>query len=162
MQKIPLLLLFVGHVWVDASQAILPVALVKLKELFSLSYFQVGFIMAVLNLTSSVIQPIFGYISDRFSTGWFVPLGILWTAFAMGLLGWSANYPIAVLLVGLAGLGTAAFHPRAMMAVYLVSGSRLGFGCWRGLPARRFWHLLRLRSCWPRSSCRNTWGWFPA
>ena len=128
MQKIPLLLLFVGHVWVDASQAILPVALVKLKELFSLSYFQVGFIMAVLNLTSSVIQPVFGYISDRFSTGWFVPAGILWTAFAMGLLGWSANYPVAVLLVGLAGLGTAAFHPRAMMAVYFVSGSRLGFG----------------------------------
>ena len=128
MQKIPLLILFLGHIWVDASQAILPVALVKLKELFFLSYFQVGFIMALLNLTSSVIQPVFGYISDRFSTGWFVPVGILWTAFAMGLLGWSANYPIAVLLVGLAGLGTAAFHPRAMMAVYLVSGSRLGFG----------------------------------
>jgi FSR family fosmidomycin resistance protein-like MFS transporter len=128
MQKIPILLLFLGHVWVDASQAILPVALVKLKELFSLSYFQAGFIMAVLNLTSSVIQPVFGYISDRFSTGWFVPAGILWTAFAMGLLGWSANYPSAVFLVGLAGLGTAAFHPRAMMAVYFVSGSRLGFG----------------------------------
>ncbi len=128
MQTIPLLLMFLGHVWVDASQAILPVALVKLKELFSLSYFQVGLIMAVLNLTSSVIQPVFGYISDRFSTGWFVPAGILWTALAMGLLGWSANYPVAVLLVGLAGLGTAAFHPRAMMAVYFVSGSRRGFG----------------------------------
>jgi FSR family fosmidomycin resistance protein-like MFS transporter len=128
VKKIPLLLLFLGHVWVDASQAILPVALVKLKELFALSYFQVGFIMAVLNLTSSVIQPAFGYISDRFSTGWFVPAGILWTALAMGLLGWSANYPMAVLLVGLAGLGTAAFHPRAMMDVYRVSGTRLGFG----------------------------------
>ena len=97
MKKIPLLLLFLGHVWVDASQAILPVVLVKLKELFSLSYFQVGFVMAVLNLTSSVIQPVFGYISDRFSTGWFVPIGILWTALTMGLLGWSANYPVAVL-----------------------------------------------------------------
>ncbi len=128
MQKIPLLLLFLGHVWVDASQAIMPVALVKLKELFALTYFQVGFIMAVLNLTSSVIQPVFGYISDRLSTGWFVPVGIFWTALAMGLLGWSANYPVAVLLVGLAGLGTAAFHPRAMMAVYFVSGSRLGYG----------------------------------
>jgi FSR family fosmidomycin resistance protein-like MFS transporter len=128
MQTIPILLMFLGHVWVDASQAILPVALVKLKELFSLSYFQVGLVMAVLNITSSVIQPIFGYISDRFSTGWFVPLGILWTSLTMGLLGWSINYPVAVILVGLAGLGTAAFHPRAMMAVYSVSGTRLGFG----------------------------------
>jgi FSR family fosmidomycin resistance protein-like MFS transporter len=120
--------MFLGHVWIDASQAILPVALVKLKELFSLNYFQVGLVMAVLNLTSSVIQPVFGYISDRFPTGWFVPAGILWTALAMGLLGWSINYPVAVFLVGLAGLGTAAFHPRAMMAVYLLSGTRLGFG----------------------------------
>lgn len=128
MQTIPLLLMFLGHVWVDVSQAILPVALVKLKEVFFLSYFQVGLMMAVLNLTSSVIQPVFGYISDRFSTGWFVPVGILWTALAMGLLGWSVNYPTALALVGLAGLGTAAFHPRAMMAVYSLSGSRLGFG----------------------------------
>jgi len=128
MQTIPLLLMFLGHIWVDASQAILPVALVKLKEMFSLNYFQVGLIMAVLNLTSSVIQPVFGYISDRLSTGWFVPVGILWTSFAMGLLGWASNYPMAVVLVGLAGLGTAAFHPRAMMAVYSMSGSRLGFG----------------------------------
>jgi FSR family fosmidomycin resistance protein-like MFS transporter len=128
MERIPLLLLFLGHVWVDTSQAILPVVLVKLKELFSLSYFQVGLVMAVLNLTSSVIQPVFGYISDRFSSGWFVPVGILGTALTMGLLGWSPNYPVSVLLVGLAGLGTAAFHPRAMLAVYLVSGARRGFG----------------------------------
>lgn len=128
MQTIPILLMFLGHVWVDASQAILPVAMAELKGLFSLSYFQVGLVMAVLNITSSVIQPVFGYISDRLPTGWFVPIGILWTSLLMGLLGWSINYPMAVFLVGLAGLGTAAFHPRAMMAVYSVSGHRLGFG----------------------------------
>jgi len=122
MEKVPLLLIFIGHIWVDASQGILPVALAKLKELFALNYFQVGLMMMALNLTSSVIQPLFGYISDRFRTGWFVPFGILWTALTMGMLGWSPNYLFAVLLVGFAGLGTAAFHPRAMMAVYLISG----------------------------------------
>ncbi|RJQ79343.1 MAG: MFS transporter [Desulfobacteraceae bacterium] len=79
-------------------------------------------------MTSSVIQPVFGIVSDRFRTGWFVPVGILWTAVAMGLLGWSRDYPTALLLVGLAGLGTAAFHPRAMMAVYLASGLKRGLG----------------------------------
>lgn len=128
MERIPLLLIFLGHVWVDTSQGILPVMLVRLKEVFDLSYFQVGLVTAVLNITSSVIQPVFGYVADRFRVGWFVPVGILWTALAMGLLGWSPNYPIAVLLVGLAGLGTAAFHPRAMMAVSLVSGTRRGLG----------------------------------
>ena len=128
MERVPLLLLFFGHVWVDASQGILPVVLARLKEVFVLSYFQVGVIMMLLNLTSSVIQPLFGYISDRAHLGWFVPVGILWTALTMGLLGWSPNYLSACLLVGFAGLGTAAFHPRAMKAVYLVSGSRRGFG----------------------------------
>lgn len=128
MEIVPLILLFFGHVVVDTSQGTLPVVLVKLKEVFQLTYFQVGIMMMMLNLTSSVIQPIFGYISDRYRTGWFIPAGILWTALAMGLMGWTPNYPTALMLVGFAGLGTAAFHPRAMMAVYLVSGSKRGFG----------------------------------
>lgn len=128
MEKIPLLLLFLGHVAVDTCQGTLPVVMAKLKEVFELSYFQVGVMMMLLNLTSSVIQPIFGLVSDRFRTGWFVPVGILWTAVAMGLVGWAPSYAIAALLVGFAGLGTAAFHPRAMMAVYQVSGMQRGLG----------------------------------
>jgi MFS transporter, FSR family, fosmidomycin resistance protein len=128
MQKLPILLIFLGHLWVDASQGILPVALVKLKETFAMNYFQMGLVTAILNISSSVIQPIFGYISDRFRLGWFLPYGILWTAVSMGLLGWAPNYTVLLLLVGLAGLGTAAFHPRGMMTVALLSGSRKGFG----------------------------------
>lgn len=128
MEKIPILLILLGHIWVDASQGILPVVLVKLKELFALTYFQAGLAMAVLNITSSVIQPVFGYISDRFYTGWFIPVGILWTALSMGLLGWAPSYQLSLILLGLAGLGTAAFHPRALMTVFLVSGSRRGLG----------------------------------
>ncbi len=128
MEKIPILLMFLGHIWVDASQGILPVVLPKLKETLDLNYFQVGLVVTVLNLTSSVIQPVFGYISDRLRTGWFVPVGILWTACMMGLLGLAPGYRSILLLVGFAGLGTAAFHPRAMMVVNLVSGSRKGLG----------------------------------
>jgi FSR family fosmidomycin resistance protein-like MFS transporter len=128
MEKIPILLIFLGHVWVDASQGILPVALVMLKEAFSLTYLQVGIVTSVLNFTSSMIQPLSGYIADRFRLGWFIPYGIIWTALCMGLLGWSPSYPVLLILVGFAGLGTAAFHPRAMMTVSLLSGSRKGLG----------------------------------
>jgi FSR family fosmidomycin resistance protein-like MFS transporter len=126
MQKIPLFLLFLGHIWVDASQGILPVVLPKLKELLELNYFQVGLVMTVLNLTASVIQPVFGYIADRFRTGWFIPWGVIWTAVTMGMIGWAPGYVSILILVGLAGLGAAAFHPRAMMAVFWVSGMRRG------------------------------------
>ena len=128
MQKIPLFLLFLGHIWVDTSQGILPVVLPKLKELLELNYFQVGLVMTVLNLTASVIQPVFGYVADRFRTGWFIPWGVIWTAVTMGMIGWAPGYVSILILVGLAGLGAAAFHPRAMMAVFWVSGMRKGLG----------------------------------
>jgi len=128
MEKIPILLIFLGHMWVDASQGILPIALVKLKDVFALTYLQVGIATSVLNFTSSMIQPIAGYIADRYRLGWFIPYGIIWTAICMGLLGWAPSYPVLLILVGFAGLGTAAFHPRAMMTVSLLSGARKGLG----------------------------------
>jgi FSR family fosmidomycin resistance protein-like MFS transporter len=128
MEKLPLILIFLGHVCVDTSQGILPVVLTKLKDLFDLDYFQVGLVMTILNITSSMIQPLLGYMADRFRTGWFVPWGILWTALCMGLLGWVPHYAFVLVLVAFAGFGTAAFHPRAMMAVSFISGNRKGFG----------------------------------
>ena len=128
MEKLPILLMFLGHIWVDTSQGILPIVLPKLKEALALNYFEVGLVVTVLNLTSSVIQPIFGFISDKIRTGWFVPVGIFWTACMMGFLGWAPGYLSVLLLVGFAGLGTAAFHPRAMMVVNLASGWRKGLG----------------------------------
>jgi FSR family fosmidomycin resistance protein-like MFS transporter len=44
----------------------------------------------------------------------------------MGLTGLSPNYPLLLLSVTLAGLGTAAFHPRATMEVNYISGDRRG------------------------------------
>jgi FSR family fosmidomycin resistance protein-like MFS transporter len=128
MYKNVILLMFLGHVWVDTTQGVLPIVLTQFKDIFNLSYLQVGVLMMVLNLTSSVIQPIFGYISDRYNLGWFIPAGVLWTSITLGILGWAPNYPVAIILVALSGLGTAAFHPRAMMAVFLASGSRRGLG----------------------------------
>jgi FSR family fosmidomycin resistance protein-like MFS transporter len=128
MEKIPILLIFLGHLWVDASQGILPVALAMLKETFALSYLQIGLATAILNFTSSVIQPLFGVVADRYRLGWFIPCGVMWTALSMGLLGWAPNYPVLLFLVGMTGIGTAAFHPRAMMAVSLLSGARRGLG----------------------------------
>jgi MFS transporter, FSR family, fosmidomycin resistance protein len=128
MEKIPILIIFLGHLCVDASQGILPVALAMLKETFALSYLQIGLATAILNFTSSVIQPLFGLVADRYRLDWFIPCGVLWTALSMGLLGWAPSYPVLLFLVGMTGIGTAAFHPRAMMAISLLSGARRGLG----------------------------------
>jgi len=126
MKRIPLFFIMAGHIVVDLSQNILPVILPIQKAAFGLSYSQAGLVATLLNVTSSMIQPFFGLISDRWKTDWFISLGILWTALFMGMTGLSANYPFLLLSATLAGLGTAAFHPRATMGVNYISGNRRG------------------------------------
>lgn len=128
MRRFPIFLIMAGHLVVDLSQNILPVILPIQKAAFGLSYSQAGLVATLLNLTSSMIQPIFGFISDRWKTDWFIALGILWTALLMGLSGLAPSYPLLLLSVTLAGFGTAAFHPRASMTVNYLSGGRRGLG----------------------------------
>lgn len=128
MQTLPIALLVLAHTVVDASQNILPVVLPLLVDRFQLSYGQVGAAAALLNISSSVIQPAFGWVSDRWPTRWFMPVGIAWTGLLMGLIGLVPNYLTLLLLVGGTGLGTAAFHPAAAIAAARASGHQRGLG----------------------------------
>jgi len=124
----PLLLMVLGHTVVDISQNILPVILPLLHGRFGLNYAQVGLVAALLNLSSSVIQPVFGWISDRWGIQWFIPVGIVWTGILMGSVGLVPNYWALLLVVTLTGVGTAAFHPIASMAAAHASQTRRGLG----------------------------------
>jgi FSR family fosmidomycin resistance protein-like MFS transporter len=124
----PLLLMVLGHTVVDTSQNILPVVLPLLHARFGLSYGEVGLAAALLNLSSSVIQPVFGWISDRWGIHWFIPAGIVWTGILMGVVGLVPNYWALLLVLTLTGVGTAAFHPVASMAAAYASGTQRGLG----------------------------------
>jgi FSR family fosmidomycin resistance protein-like MFS transporter len=87
VRRLPVALILFSHAVVDASQNILPVVLPLLQERFGLSYSQVGLAAALLTVSSSMIQPVFGWISDRRGAQWFLPAGIVWTGIFMGLVG---------------------------------------------------------------------------
>lgn len=124
----PLALMVLSHTVVDTSQSILPVVLPLLQLRFGLNYAQVGLAAALRDLSSSVIQPMFGWISDRWGIQWFIPAGIVWTGVLMGLVGLVPNYWALLVVLTLTGLGTAAFHPVASMAAAHASGGQRGFG----------------------------------
>lgn len=86
-----------------------------------------AFLVSAFTLTSSVIQPFFGAFVDRKNQRWLVYVGTAWMAVLLGLLGVVKNYPLMLVIVSLAGLGTAAFHPQASAMVSAASGSRKGF-----------------------------------
>ncbi len=128
MRRRPIALIVLSHAVVDASVNVLPVVLPLLQARFGLSYSQVGLAAALLAISSSVIQPVFGWISDRWSTQWFLPAGIVWTVVLMGLVGLVPTYWILLVVLTLTGVGTAAFHPVASMAAAHASGKQRGFG----------------------------------
>jgi FSR family fosmidomycin resistance protein-like MFS transporter len=85
-----------------------------------------AFLVSAFTITSSLLQPVSGYLVDQKDQRWLVYVGTLWMAVLLSLVGTLKNYPLLVLTVTLAGLGTAAFHPQASAMVSALSGDRKG------------------------------------
>jgi FSR family fosmidomycin resistance protein-like MFS transporter len=128
MNKNILALLGTGHAMTDINQGALPMMLAFLQPVFALSQLQVGMVMLAFNLSSSVIQPIFGILSDRFRAAWLIPLGCLLAGAGMALTGFSINYPVLLLVSLASGLGVAAYHPEGSKYARLASGARKATG----------------------------------
>jgi FSR family fosmidomycin resistance protein-like MFS transporter len=128
MNKKMLALLGFGHAITDINQGALPIILTLVQPLFGLSQTQVGLAVLAFNLSSSVIQPVFGIMSDRFRAAWLVPLGCLLAGLGMGLTGLSPNYFWLLLAALLSGIGIAAFHPESSRFARFFSGWRKAAG----------------------------------
>ncbi|MHB8156109.1 MAG: MFS transporter [Desulfocucumaceae bacterium] len=83
-------------------------------------------LISAFTITSSLVQPLFGYFLDRQGKRWFVHVGTLWMAIMLSLTGIVQSYWLLVFVAALAGLGTAAFHPQASTMVNALSGDRKG------------------------------------
>lgn len=71
---------------------------------------------------SSVIQPLFGVLTDRHNLRWLVPAGLTVAGAGIGLSGLAASYLLTWLAIALSGVGVAAFHPEAARAARAASG----------------------------------------
>src|SRR5438552_17852695 len=66
-------LLALGHLVIDLNQGAIPAVLPFLRSAHGLSYAQAATIVLVANLTSSLIQPLFGYLSDQLARRCILP-----------------------------------------------------------------------------------------
>jgi FSR family fosmidomycin resistance protein-like MFS transporter len=117
--------LAVSHMLNDLYSNYLPQMLPFL--MISLSGFTVtkaAILTASFTITSSIVQPIFGYLVDNTGRRWLVHVGTLWMAIMLSLTGVVGNYWMLVVLASLAGLGTAAFHPQAASMMNVLSGKQ--------------------------------------
>jgi FSR family fosmidomycin resistance protein-like MFS transporter len=117
-----------GHFATDFSNGALPALLPFLVQRFDLSYTQVGALMLVSALASSIVQPLFGLWSDRRGAVWLLPVGVALAGVGMALAAASPSYGLCLTLVTVSGLGTAAYHPEGSKFANYVSGARRASG----------------------------------
>ncbi len=123
-----LTLLSMGHLVADITSGALPAMLPFLKEALGLSYAMAGTIVLVSNLMSSVIQPAFGYLTDRKSLLWFLPLGSFCAALFLALVGWAPTYSQVLVMVVFSGLGVAIYHPEGWRVANFFAGEKKATG----------------------------------
>jgi len=85
------------------------------------------FLVSAFTLTSSIAQPVFGYIADKKKYKWLIVVGTLWMSILLCFVGIENNYLLLLVTVSIAGLGTAAFHPQASSIVRTLSSAKKGF-----------------------------------
>ncbi|MGA2400359.1 MAG: MFS transporter [Syntrophobacteraceae bacterium] len=123
-----LLLLSSGHMVVDTFQGALPAVLPFLKDSLNLSYTMTGMILIVANITSSVIQPIFGLLSDKKEKAFLLPLGAFLAGAGFCLLPLAEKYSLVLLLVAISGMGVACYHPEGFKTARFFTGARMATG----------------------------------
>src|SRR4030043_564150 len=124
LNKKALAILSAGHLVTDINQGALPALLPFFKEAMNLSYTMSGVIVLSSNLTSSIIQPAFGHLSDRRPIGWFLPLAPFIACLGLSVTGFVSHYSLLLLCVILTGVGIAIFHPEGFKTAYYFTGDK--------------------------------------
>ena len=113
---------------IDINQGSLAVVLPFLKDALSLSYAATGAIVLMANLTSSIIQPLFGFLADKTARRWLLPLSVLLSSLGLAFTGLAPSYAAVLFLVMITGFGVAAYHPEGYRTATAVAGERKATG----------------------------------
>ncbi len=120
--------LSLGHMFTDIAQGSIPALLPFLIADRHIGIAAASALVLAATISSSVVQPAFGYLSDRVSLPWLMPLGPALGGLGVALVGFAPNYALTFAAVLLSGLGVAAFHPEGSRFANYVSGARRASG----------------------------------
>ena len=127
LRAVTLSVLSIAHLINDMYNNFLPQLLPILVVTAGFSVTKASSLVSAFTITSSLVQPVFGYLVDQKNQRWLVFVGTIWMAVILSLTGLTVNYGLLLVMAAAAGIGTAAFHPQASSMVSAVSGNRKGF-----------------------------------
>jgi MFS transporter, FSR family, fosmidomycin resistance protein len=121
--KLTITLLSTAHFALDSYSSflfqLLPLMAVKLR----LTPAQAGLVPPMLTVASSLMQPVYGIISDRYLKRSMVVFGPLIAAIFLSCLGTADSLPGLIALVILGGVGVGMFHPQGAALVSRAASS---------------------------------------
>ncbi len=101
----------VAHAMNDAYAAFVPPLLPRIMDRLGLSIALAATVAMTYSIASSLLQPLLGYLADRYGRRAFLVAGPLLSGVFVSLLGWAPSFWTLIVILALGGLGSAAFHP---------------------------------------------------
>lgn len=115
-----------AHLLNDMMQSVIPSIYPMIKENYSLSFSQIGWITFTFQLTASLLQPFVGNYTDRNPKPYSFAIGMLFSFSGMIMLACASSFPTLLIAVALVGTGSSIFHPEASKVAYFASGGKRG------------------------------------
>ncbi|MEY9988779.1 FSR family fosmidomycin resistance protein-like MFS transporter [Streptomyces sp. V4I8] len=111
-------LLSLGHACVDVYQGAVAALVPYFVAERAYSYAAASGVVLAASLLSSVVQPLFGALTDRWAMPWLLPVSALTGGAGVALSGVMGSFALtlAAVAVAVSGTGVAAYHPEAARA----------------------------------------------
>ena len=118
--------LSVAHLLNDLLQSMIPALYPLIKAAYDLDFTRIGFITLAFQVTSSLLQPLLGYVTDRRPWPYAMVAGMGSTLAGLLGLAFSVNYGTVLVSAALIGMGSAVFHPEATRMARHAAAGRQG------------------------------------
>ncbi|MFE6409135.1 MFS transporter [Streptomyces sp. NPDC057837] len=113
-----------GHGCVDVYQGMVAALVPCFVAERAYSYAAASGVVLAASLLSSLVQPLFGALADRWAMPWLLPLSVLTAGAGIALSGVTGSYALTLTVVAVSGVGVAAYHPEAARVARAVAGGR--------------------------------------
>jgi FSR family fosmidomycin resistance protein-like MFS transporter len=123
-----IILLTFAHLFNDFYAGFLIPLLSYFQTSLHLTITQVSVLPTVLAVFGSILQPVFGFLGDRFDKKhFFVVSGVLCSAIFLSSICFAPNFIILALMLMIGASGVAAFHPNGAASVAALSDNKSTF-----------------------------------
>ncbi|MEU6741510.1 MFS transporter [Streptosporangium sandarakinum] len=128
-----IVLLSAGHACVDVYQGAVAALVPFFVAERAYTYAAASGVVLAASLLSSVTQPLFGALTDRWTMPWLLPASTLLGGLGIALSGLAGSYALTLAAVAVSGIGVAAYHPESARIARRAAGGGHGAMGWFSL-----------------------------